>query len=81
VRLRVIASTLGITERSAYTLVDDLAESGYVVKERVGRRSRYAIVVDAPLSDAIGREVTVGELLKLLVGSPTSERKQRSRRR
>ena len=31
-RLRVIAASLGITERSAYGIVTDLAEPGYVVK-------------------------------------------------
>ena len=34
VRLRDIATTLGITERSAYGIVTNLAEDGYVVKER-----------------------------------------------
>jgi hypothetical protein len=33
-RLRDIASTLGITERSAYAIVTDLADAEYVVKER-----------------------------------------------
>ena len=32
VRLRDIATALGITERSAFAIVTDLAESGYVVK-------------------------------------------------
>ena len=32
VRLRDIAVSLGITERSAYGIVTDLAQAGYVVK-------------------------------------------------
>ena len=39
VRLRDIATTLGITERSAYGIVTDLTEGGYVVKEK-GRPSQ-----------------------------------------
>ena len=36
VRLREIASDLGITERHAYAIVSDLTDAGYVVKERDG---------------------------------------------
>jgi hypothetical protein len=43
VRLRDIAATLGITERSAFAIVTDLAAAGYVVKERDGRRNRYEV--------------------------------------
>lgn len=70
VRLRDIATTLGITERSAYGIVADLTESGYVVKqkeEKDGRRNRYKIRAHLPLRDAIIRERTIGELLDLLV--------------
>ena len=34
VRLRDIAAALGITERSAYGIVTDLTEGGYIVKEK-----------------------------------------------
>ena len=68
VRLRDIAARLGITERSAYGVVTDLAEAGYVVKQKDGRRNRYQIQVDLPLPDPTGRERTVGEVLALLTG-------------
>ena len=35
-RLRDIATMVGITERSAYGIVDDLAAAGYVVKDKDG---------------------------------------------
>jgi DNA-binding MarR family transcriptional regulator len=41
VRLRDIAATLGITERTAFGIVADLTEAGYVLKTRDGRRNRY----------------------------------------
>ena len=69
VRLRDIAATLGITERSAYAIVDDLADAGYVVKKREGRRNRYIVQRHLPLPDAAVRERTVGEVLELLVGA------------
>ena len=70
VRLRDIAATLGITERSAYGIVTDLTDSGYVVKEkeeRDGRRNRYRIQAHLPLGEAISREPTISEVLKLLI--------------
>jgi DNA-binding IclR family transcriptional regulator len=74
VRLRDIATTLGITERSAYGIVTDLATAGYVVKERDGRRNRYHIQAHLPLREAIGRERTIGEVLDLLVDAKTQRR-------
>jgi len=67
VRLRDIAATVGITERSAYGIVNDLASAGYVVKNKAGRRNRYAIQGHLPLTEAIGRERTIGEVLEILV--------------
>lgn len=65
-RLREIAATLGITERTAYGIVSDLATSGYIVKERDGRRNRYRIEHRLPLREPTPRERTVGEVLHLL---------------
>jgi DNA-binding IclR family transcriptional regulator len=67
VRLREIAAALDITERSAYAIVTDLAEAGYVVKEREGRRNRYQIQGHLPLREAVARERTIGEVLDVLV--------------
>ena len=78
VRLRDIASTLNITERSAFAIVADLIAGGYVAKEKDGRRNRYHIEVDAPLGEAVGRQQTIGELLKLLVGSTSSRRPRKA---
>ena len=38
-RLRDLAASLGITERSAHGIVTDLAEAGYVLKQKDGRRN------------------------------------------
>jgi len=78
VRLRDIADTLGITERSAYSIVTDLTEGGYVVKDKDGRRNRYQIQPHLPLRGAISQERTIGEVLEVLVESKT--RRQRRRR-
>src|SRR4051812_3228376 len=67
VRLRDIAAALDITERSAYAIVTDLTEAGYVVKEKDGRRNRYQIQRDLPLRESVARERTIGEVLEVLV--------------
>jgi len=67
-RLRDIAAGLGITERSAYGIVTELAEAGYVVKQKDGRRNRYQIQAHLPLPEPTSRERTVGEILALLAG-------------
>ncbi len=69
VRLRDIAATLDITERSAFGIITDLVEAGYVVKEKDGRRNRYHIQAHLPLPEPDGRERTIGEVLTLLAGT------------
>jgi len=71
VRLRDIADRVGITERSAYGIITDLAEAGYVMKEKDGRRNRYQIQAHLPLPDSASRERTIGEVLALLAGAGT----------
>jgi hypothetical protein len=69
VRLRDIAATLDITERSAYAIVNDLSDAGYVLKEKDGRRNRYIVQHHLPLPETTIRARTVGEVLDLLVGT------------
>jgi hypothetical protein len=69
VRLREIAASLGVTERSAYTVVNDLAEGGYIVKERDGRRNRYHLQPHLPLPEAPDKSQAIGEVLAVLTGT------------
>src|ERR1700732_5503322 len=69
VRLRDIAASLNITERSAFGIITDLVEAGYVIKEKDGRRNRYHIQAHLPLPEPTARERTVGEVLALLAGA------------
>ena len=84
VRLRDIAASLGITERSAFGIITDLVEAGYVLKEKDGRRNRYHIQAHLPLPEPTSQERTVGEVLALLAGTgpaatctPTGQRATR----
>jgi Winged helix DNA-binding domain len=74
VRLRDIAASLGITERSAFGIITDLAEAGYVVKEKDGRRNRCHLQAHLPLPGPTAREPTVGEVLALLAGVDATAR-------
>ena len=68
IRLRDIAAKIAITERSAYGIVTDLAQAGYIVKHKDGRRNRYQIQAHLPLPEPTSRERTLGEVLALLAG-------------
>ena len=67
-RLRDIAASVGITERSAHAIVSDLAGAGYVVRQKDGRRNRYQIQAHLPLPEAGTRGLAIGEILALLAG-------------
>jgi hypothetical protein len=71
VRLRDIASSLGITERSAHGFVTDLTAAGYVLKQKDGRRNRYQIQAHMPLLEPASQEPAIGEVLALLAGTRT----------
>jgi hypothetical protein len=74
VRLRDIGERVGITERAAHRIVDELAAAGYITRERHGRRNHYTVNAHFPLPDAIARGQNVGELLEIVTGSPPAKR-------
>jgi hypothetical protein len=78
IRLRDIGERVGITERAAHRIVVELAEAGYITRERNGRRNYYTINTHFPLPDPIAREQNVGELLAILTGPPETEQADRS---
>ena len=65
VRLRDVAESVGITERAVQMIVADLEESGYITRQRVGRRNHY--IVDAGRHFRHPHEAghQVGELIEL----------------
>jgi hypothetical protein len=68
-RVRDIAASLGLTDRSADGIVADLAEAGYIVKQNDGRRNRYQIQAHLPLPAPTRRERAAGEILTILAGT------------
>jgi DNA-binding IclR family transcriptional regulator len=78
VRLREIAASLAISERRTYAIVTDLADAGYVVKLREGRRNRYQVQTHLPLPEFTGRDQAIGAVLDLLAAP--EERRRFARR-
>ena len=65
--LREIAECVGITERTAHTIVCELEQAGYLTRHRSGRRNAYDVHPEAPLSHELERDASVGELIAALV--------------
>lgn len=66
IRLRDVAETVGITERAAQRIVYELAEAGFIERERRGRRNRYLINETAEMRHPAQEGYEIGELLNLL---------------
>ena len=65
-RFRDIAQMVGITERAAQRIVSDLIDSGYVERERVGRRNHYRVNPGTAMRHPAQDGHDIGELLQLL---------------
>ncbi|MFT4626708.1 MAG: DNA-binding IscR family transcriptional regulator [Myxococcota bacterium] len=65
-RLRDVATRVGITERAVQRIVRELSEGNYLEVSKDGRRNHYRLVRDAPLRHAVERGATVGDLLDLI---------------
>jgi DNA-binding MarR family transcriptional regulator len=66
-RLRDIAATVGITERTAGQIVNDLEQAGYLSKSRDGRRNQYTIDDGNKLRHARLKGLSAGQSLALLL--------------
>jgi DNA-binding transcriptional ArsR family regulator len=62
---REIGDAVGVTERAAHKIINDLDEAGYITKIKVGRKNHYRIHSDVPLKDDVS-DAAVGELLMML---------------
>lgn len=72
IRLRDIASAVGITERTAHKVLSDLVDEGYVARKRDGRRNRYTVEPKLPLRHPLVDEREVGDLLEVLLPAAAS---------
>jgi len=64
---REISLTIGITEKATRNIINDLESDGYVTKKREGRRLRYGINPDLPLTSERQQDnAAIGDLLEIL---------------
>src|ERR1700733_9691924 len=71
VQLRDIAARTGVAERTAYGIVTDLTQTGYVAKHE---DNRSQIKAHLPLPGTDSRERAIGEILALLAGAGQAAR-------
>jgi hypothetical protein len=64
-RLRDIAEAIGITERAAQTIVNDLEEAGYITRTKVGRRNHYSVDPTRPFRHPADADHRIEGLLTL----------------
>jgi DNA-binding transcriptional ArsR family regulator len=60
-----VARAARITERSAYRVLADLEQAGYVQRQKVGRHNSYQINRGLPLRDPTLEDELVGNLIAL----------------
>jgi predicted transcriptional regulator len=64
-RVRDIADRVGITERATQQILGDLVDSGYLTKERVGRRNEYEVKRGQPFRHPAERNRTIDDLIAI----------------
>jgi DNA-binding transcriptional ArsR family regulator len=68
-----VARAVGITERSAYRMLADLQQAGYVRRRKVGRHNSYEINPTLPLRDPPVENELVGDLIALACKRPSGQ--------
>ncbi len=68
-RMRDIAAAAGITERTAQVIVADLEAAGYIIRTRIGRRTRYTVNRDSLFRHPAQEGQRIGPFLALLATS------------
>lgn len=69
IRLSEIAETVGITERTAFAIVSDLVDEGYLTKVRQGRRNEYEVHPELPFRHPIEQQMQIRALLGIFDGT------------
>lgn len=73
VRIREMASAVGITERAVQRILAELEASGVIEKVREGRRNRYQVRLDSPLRHPLEAHCTILQLMRAVGRSPLDD--------
>lgn len=66
VRLSEIADLVGIGERAAHRIVQELVDGGYVSRSKVGRRNTYTVDLTRPLRHPLESGHAIGDVFRPL---------------
>jgi predicted transcriptional regulator len=66
IRMRELATTVGITERAVQRIVEDLTSSGYLRVTKEGRRNHYEIQSGLSLRHHLASHRSVGDLIAFM---------------
>ncbi len=77
-RQREIGGLVGITEGAVQRILHELEADGYLVRERVGRRNRYAVMGDRPLRHPLEDGHTIEEIIDTVNRGVTTTTTDRS---
>jgi predicted transcriptional regulator len=67
VRMRDVASRVGITERAVQRIVSDLEAIGVLRRIREGRQNRYEINRDHPMRHPLEAHCRIGQILGIVL--------------
>lgn len=65
-RIRDLATQVGITERAVQRILHDLVEAGYLGVQKTGRRNHYTVRADQPLRHPVEAHADVSRLVALV---------------
>ncbi len=68
VRMRDVATLVGITERAVQRIVSELEEAGYLERIRHGRRNRYEVRTSLPLRHPVEGHQRISGLIDFVFG-------------
>ena len=68
-RIRDIAVSAGLTERTVQAIIADLEAAGYLTRTRAGRRTLYTVHLDHPFRHPAQNGHRIGPFLELLAAS------------
>lgn len=71
-RIRDIAASVDITERTTQRIVAELIDANYVTRTREGRRNVYTVRTNLPIALPMERDVELNSLLAVLLPSDSS---------
>jgi len=63
--LREVALKVGITERAVQRITQELEESGFIMRKKVGRQNHYKVLKNERLRHPIEAHRKIGDLLNL----------------